>query len=144
MCCWRNVKLSSSTYEFGKIFNIFIGVVMPKLSPSHLFKNYLDYSPKLLITSVNLVIAFVICRLKNPPAVAGEILYGLHSAVLALAAGRRPFHKCYIQDTLLHSERPLMQQLQSLLKEKAVDIEACSKSVLSYLSQARPHQVSTI
>lgn len=85
----------------------------------------------------------LIFRLKASPAVKGEILYGIHSALLALLADRREFHKFYIRDSLVESEKPALQQLMSLVREKKVNFEACNKSLLTSLSQARPHQVWT-
>jgi len=82
-----------------------------------------------------------IFRLRDAPAVKGEILYGIHSVLLALLAARRDFHKVYVRDSLVESEKPAFQQLMALVREKEIDFEACNKSLLTSLSQARPHQV---
>lgn len=79
-------------------------------------------------------------KLMARPETKGEIIYGIHSILLAITANRRQFHKVFMRDRLIGSDRPIIKQLVSAAREKGIEVEECSKSHLDSLSQARPHQ----
>ncbi|XP_013399449.1 rRNA methyltransferase 1, mitochondrial [Lingula anatina] len=75
------------------------------------------------------------------PKIRGTCLFGLYPVLLALQQGRRKlFHKFYMKDDLIDSDREIIKQLLEAAAMRNLTIVPTSNGILDVLSNFRPHQ----